>query len=395
MKNFVVLCLLGAAFTLPAIAQETDNTPEVLEDESKIPPYTLPVLLTTESGVEIKTAEEWEKLRRPELYQLFADHMYGRMPEGEVEKKFTVVDVDKNYADGQATHKTVEITMSREGKSKKATLHLYLPNDAEQVPVFMFFVGELRGPAPFLLNLLKAGYGFCSGDYNDFFPDRGDDPTVYGESVLGLWGYETESDLPKNCCRALGVWAWGQSCALDYLETDEDVDAGRVIVMGHSRGGKQAAWAAATDKRFAMAVISQSGCGGASLFRRKIGETAYFINRAFPYWFCENFHQYDSNEDSLPVDQHELIALIAPRPVYVASGAEFIWTDPKGEFLSVAFADEVFNLYGYKGLDTMEQPDIDTPVGDRSAYHVRMGPHIISDYDWERYIEFADKWLKK
>jgi len=242
---------------------------------------------------------------------------------------------------------------------------------------------------------MKAGYGLCTGDNNEFFPDRPEDPTVYNESVLSLWGYENENDLPKNACRALGVWAWAHSRALDYLEKDKDVDAKRVVVMGHSRGGKLAAWAAASDERFAVAILNNSGCGGAALFRRKIGETAYRINLSFPYWFCGNFHKYSWNEDKLPVDQHGLIALIAPRPVYVGSAVDDYWADPKGEFLSIAHAEKVFNLYNYKGVQTMMLPPLNTPVGDRAAYHIRIGGHTLTDYDWEKYIQFANKWLKK
>ncbi len=393
MKKFFSLCLVGLFFALHSNAQD-NNRPDVNYDESKIPPYTLPALLKTEGGQPVSTVEEWEKIRRPELYALFRDEMYGAMPEGRIRQKFTVIDVDRNFADGRATHKTVEIQMSRKGRTMKATFHLYLPNGMEKVPVFMYFSGVQKEPKPFLLKLLDAGYGLCTGDNSEFFPDRREDPTVYGQSVLSLWGYKEEADLPQNCCRALGVWAWAHSRVLDYLETDKDVDASRVVVMGHSRGGKLAAWAAASDPRFAMAVLNNSGCGGAALFRRKIGENAYRINLSFPYWFCENFHKYSFNEDSLPVDQHGLIALIAPRPVYVGSGEEDHWADPKGEFLSVAHAEDVYNLYDYKGVQTMELPPVNTPVGDRAAYHIRTGGHTVADYDWDRYIEFADKWLR-
>lgn len=392
-KKLIGFCLMGLALVADVKAQ--DPRPDVNYDEGKILPYTLPVLLKTENGVEITSAKEWEKKRRPELHQLFQDEMYGAMPEGKVKQKFRVADVDKNFAGGKATHKTVEMTLSRGEKQMKATIHVYTPNYVKKAPMFMYFSGEQKEPKAWFLKLLEAGYGLCTGDNSEFFPDRREDPTVYGKSVLALWGYEQESDLPKNTCRALGVWAWAHSRALDYLETDKDVDAKRVVVMGHSRGGKLAAWAAANDSRFAIAVLNNSGCGGAALFRRKIGETAYRINLSFPYWFCENFHAYSWNEDKLPVDQHGLIALIAPRPVYVGSGVEDRWADPKGEFLSVAHAEEVFNLYGYKGVQTLELPALNTPIGDRAAYHIRSGGHTVADYDWEQYIKFADKWLKE
>lgn len=382
---------IGISLVLNLNAQDK---PDVNYDENKIPPYTLPIILQTIDGQQVITVKQWEKKRRPELLNLFQDEMYGVMPEGKINQKFSVIETDNNFADGLAIHKTVEMTLSRNGNQRKATLHIYIPSGVKKAPMFMYFSGN-RQPTDWLLKLLNAGYGLCTGENSEFFPDRREDPTVYGNSVLALWGYKQESDLPKNCCRALGVWAWAHSRALDYLETDSQVDASRVVVMGHSRGGKLAAWAAANDPRFAIAILNNSGCGGAALFRRKIGETAYRVNLSFPYWFCENFHKYSWNEDKLPVDQHELIALMAPRPVYVASGETDSWADPKGEYLSVAHAEAVFNLYGYKGVDTMTQPTLNTPIGDRAAYHIRSGGHSVTDYDWDNYIKFANKWLKK
>lgn len=401
--NKIILIFFLLVSSLTVIA--ADDRPDVNTDESKVKPYTLPDPLLASDGMRITDSKQWETIRRPELYNLFASEVYGKMPDGKIDQRFDVISIDTTYASGKAKHKTIRAFFSRQGKSKEAIFHLYIPKGIEKAPVFMYFSGEAKPDDPKLLRLLNAGYALCTGDNGQFFPDRKDNP--YSESVLTLWDYDSEEKLPNDCARALAVWAWGHSRALDYLEEDDDVDASKVVVMGFSRGGKLAAWAAASDPRFALAILNDSGCGGAALFRRKFGENAYRINNAFPYWFCENFHKYslkDSskpvmqdnlNEDALPIDQHELIALIAPRPVYVGSGEDDKWSDPKGEFLGAANAESVYNLYGYTGTGTMEQPAVNSPVGDRVAYHVRTGGHAVMDFDWENYIKFADKWLKE
>ena len=402
--------ILGLFLTRGLPAQ---NHEEANYDEAAIPPYTLPEALVCNDGTPVSDKETWEGIRRQELLDIFSEEIYGRLPDTDISTTYNILEEGSPALGGKAVRRQVEIVFRRDSIYRKALMLMYFPVTDEKVPVFLHFnfqgnqtVSDDPGIIPSEYSrrprgnqknrwpvgkIIDAGYGLATIHYFDFYLDRKDNFT---ESVMPLFGYRSAEDVPDDGGMAISAWAWGYSRAMDYLETDPSTDASRVIVAGHSRLGKAALWAGAQDTRFAVIISNDSGCGGAALSMRRIGETVNEINKIFPHWFCKNFRKYSWNEDNLPVDQHELLALAAPRPLYVASAEEDRWADPKGEFLSLWHASEVYSLYGYKGMPSPEMPGVNCPVMERTGYHIRTGIHDVTDYDWDCFIKFSDKWLK-
>ena len=412
MLKQIGILLIATAMSVVVWGQ--DYRKEVIQDETKVPAYVLPELLVDNDGKAVATKKQWKEKRRQEVMTLFKEYVYGYLPDAKVEASYKVLEQSDQALDGKATRKQIEITWTGNGTSRKALLLMYLPNVKKKSPVFVNFnflgnatlsadpdvipsqysrqgiaYQKRRWP---LHKIIDAGYGVATLHYYDiYFDEKGN----VERSILPLLGISSEADMKPNSGRAIAVWAWGYSRVLDYLLTDKQVDGKRVVCMGHSRLGKTALWAGAQDDRFAIVISNNSGCGGAALSRRAYGETVNIINHTFPWWFCDNFKQYNKNEAKIPVDQHELLALAAPRPLYVASAVEDQWADPKGEFLSASLVEGVYHLFGYKGLKTDKMPSINQPIGDRVAYHIRSGVHDVTDYDWENYIRFANRWLYK
>lgn len=401
---------------------------DIIYDEAKVPPYTLPDPLTLANGEKVTDANTWLKQRRPELLKLFETEVYGRSPGRSANLAFLITAIDKNALGGRATRKEVTFYFRDLGQNSDGPqMHLlvYLPNQAKKpVPAFLGlnFNGNqcvCADPGITLAHrrskdgkletapessrgretvqwsvekILDRGYALATMYYGDIEPDFVGG-MKYGIRPLFFRAGQTEPDPDQ--WGAIGAWAWGLSRALDYLETDPGIDAHHVAVMGHSRLGKTALWAGAQDQRFAIVISNDSGCGGAALSKRIYGETVATINKAFPHWFCGNFKKYNGNEAALPVDQHELLALIAPRPVHVASAEEDRWADPLGEFLSAKNASPVYRLLGTDGLGATEMPKVNEPVMTTVGYHIRTGKHDVTEFDWQCYLDFADKYFKR
>jgi hypothetical protein len=194
----------------------------------------------------------------------------------------------------------------------------------------------------------------------------------------------------------LGAWGWGLSRALDYLETIPEVNAGQVVVFGHSRLGKTALWAGAQDERFAVVISNNSGEGGASLARRNYGENIACSIEHASWRYCRRFCDFVDRENELPFDQHMLLGLVAPRPVYVASATKDSLADPQGEFLSAVHAEPIYGLFGLRGIGTSTWPPAaDTSLGEAIGYHLRTGEHAITEFDWHEYLDFADRHFQR
>jgi hypothetical protein len=376
-------------------------------DEAAIPAYTLPELLEY-----ARTPVEW-MTRRTELLDLLSKHVYGITPTNPVDMHVELLEQSADALDGTAIRKQVRVMIERIGVSRSFDILLYVPKErSAPAPVFLGLnfdgnhtcqldpeivmpsswlpeVGERgskisRWPAK---EIVARGYAMATVYYGDFAPDK---PGVFQDGILAMF---PEYRGP-HAWQAIGAWAWGLSRSLDYLEQDPDLDAKKVVVHGHSRLGKAALWAAAQDTRFAAVVSNNSGCGGAALSRRTYGETVAAINLRFPHWFCPIFQNYNGNEAALPVDQHMLLALAAPRPLYVASAQEDQWADPRGEFLGALHAGPAYELLGYSGLAASDLPALSEPVIGRVSYHIRPGAHDITLYDWERYMDMADQFIR-
>ncbi len=397
-------------------------------DESKIPEYTLPDPLVTQSGQPVTTADEWRKVRRPEILKLFQTDVYGRAPAAcsITHKK---ISVNHDAVGGKAIRREVDVFFGDSLDAHSMRLLIYTPKTDQPVAAFLglnFQGNHSVDPDPTIAlgdrwvrdrkdetvkdhrptekargvasrrwpieTIIQRGYGLVTIYYGDIDPDFDDG---FKNGIHAEFAAQT-ADIPQGeKWGSIAAWAYGLSRALDYLESDSMIDASRVAVFGHSRLGKTSLWAGATDERFKMVISNNSGCGGAALSRRAIGETIGRINTSFPHWFDDNFNKYNRNENACPVDQNELIALIAPRAVYVASATGDKWADPKGEFLAELGAEPVYRLLGTNGFgidaSTLQQPAPDQPIKTgRMGYHLRTGSHNVTDYDWQQYLDFAD-----
>jgi hypothetical protein len=383
--------------------------------------------MVCDDGTPVRDVRTWREKRRPEILRAFATGMYGRTPVVATNLRFEVTATEPRALNGLATRKEVTIRLFDDPAAPRIALLLFIPNGARKpAPAFLglnYFGNQSVHPDPGItastlwmrpvaaegivnhrateatrgtharrwpLELaLRRGYAVATYYYGDLEPDHAEGWKA------GLRGYllrKAERDVPADDeWGALAVWGWGLSRAMDYLSTDPAIDAQRVVLFGHSRHGKAALWAGAQDERFAIVISNDSGEGGASLGRRNFGETIAISIRSSAFWYAGNYRNFADRPEARPTDQHMLVALAAPRPVYVASAELDVGADPRGEFLAAFHAEPAYRLYGLRGVGVADMPAVNHPVGDRIGYHLRAGGHDILAYDWEQFLNFADR----
>ncbi|HTU25319.1 MAG TPA: acetylxylan esterase [Pirellulales bacterium] len=403
-------------------------------DEALVGQYTLPDPLRAADGTAVTTAADWIGRRRGEILALFTEQMFGHAPPAPRPDaiRFDILS-EHDALDGLATRREIDVHLA-ENPPVRMTMLVYVPKSGRPAPCFwgLNFAGNqavtdepdvrinanwMDSSRPGVVDhrateasrgseasrwpvklIVGRGYALATAYYGDIDPDHDDG---FHNGIHAAFPSLEKSPRAADAWGSIAAWAWGMSRGLDYLAQDPAIDGKCVAAIGHSRLGKTSLWAGATDPRFALVVSNNSGCGGAALSKRNFGETVAAINHNFPHWFCGNFKRYDDNEAALPFDQHELLALIAPRPLYVASAAEDLWADPKGEFLACVAADPVYRLLGTDGMGgsapPKEMPAVDQPLATGTiGYHIRTGKHDVTEFDWQQYLDFADRhWNRK
>ena len=404
---------------LPAAAQDANKKVAgipVNYDESKVPAYTLPNALVLQNGRKVEDQKTWLTKRRKEILGLFESQQFGKSPNRK-EVRFEVFDTGTPVFNETAIRKQICIYFAGDTSNYKADLLVYLP-------------AKIKEPAPLLLKIsfspncltvddlgirqgtmwnregkkvsaaegrrfdmidpekyISNGIGVATIYYGDIEPDfaKGINYGIRGHYLKPGTNYPAPDEWG-----AISAWAWGLSCAMDYFETDKQIDSKRVALFGISRLGKTVLWAGASDDRFGMVIASCSGEGGAALSRRQYGETIKHMidSTRYFYQFCGNRAKYGDDPNACPVDAHMLISLIAPRPLLLQTGDTDYWSDPKGEFLAAVAAEPVYKLFGKKGLEINEWPAAGTPVLNDIGYFMHVGGHGSLPADTDIFIDF-------
>lgn len=396
-------------------------------DESQVPEYHLPDPLLLEDGRQLQNAAQWENFQRGRILEKLQREEYGAILPRADSMRFELLGEKTGAFEGSATRKEIRIhNRMADGREHSFDMLLYIPNQRKgKVPAFLGlnFKGnhncsdepDVRPSGfkkPYCINeperglqvarwsfrqAVQRGYASATVCYHDIHPDA---TGSTGNSAFKLFFEPEQYDDIQAQYSVIGCWAWGLSRALDCLEAEAAIDAGKVALHGHSRLGKTSLWAGAIDRRFALVISNNSGCGGATLHKRKYGEnlSQHFdahVKWGVPPWFVRKCSEYIFREEEMPFDQHELLALMAPRPLALGTASLDQDADPLGEFIAAKEASKVYRLYGSKGLELTEMPGENQGcIGDLS-FHYRSGKHDQTEFDWQQYFNVADKYLKR
>lgn len=355
------------------------------------------------SGEKITSVEDWETYRREEIMVLLSNFIYGVRPlERPDDISFRVDSITENYLGYPLVRKCVTVSFL----GYELPFDLFLPQrqyKKNPVPLFLHVLNEssMKANLPVenpdndflpILAMANRGYGCAVMSTLAVAPDWIHRPG-FKKGVFGAVQPNTAHRDQRSWANISG-WAYGASRIMDYLETDPDVRHTYTGICGHSRAGKAALWAGATDPRFALVISNDSGCSGAAFTRGTTEgmETIKAIN--ISNWFCDNYQKYNYRKEMLPFDQHMLLAAIAPRPLYVKSNEEDIWAGPDEELLSCKLASPVYELYGQKGVIVDDKIEIGKPYHEGTiAYHRSSGDHNLTAADWQLFMDFADRYL--
>ena len=405
------LRLVSAGFPEPALLPSHPGLPDPL------------VFL---SGKPVKTARDWERKRRPELQAMFQHYMYGDLPPKPSKMNFEIVSEHDDFLGGQGVLRCVRVTC---GGSDATVIDLMVvtPKGAKgRVPVFlaMNFCGNHAVHADPRIPLTRGWlYTSCAGcvDHHATEASRGSqakdwpiaDTLARGYAFATFCSTDVDSDRAEVSdgvraaeARARGeapvgpdrgtiaAWAWGFHRCVDYLVSDRRVDRRRIVAVGHSRNGKTALLAGAMDERIAMVIPHQAGCGGTAPSRGTVGESIERINRAFPHWFNARFKGFTNAPARLPLDQHALVALMAPRPVLLSNAQDDQWANPSGQFEVLQAAAPVYQMLGAGGVASVAMPAHGVLVRSRLGYYIRPGKHSMTADDWRVFMDFADVHLR-
>lgn len=367
----------------------------------------IPELMRMADGRPVDSREMWERERRPELLKLFTERVYGVRPEERPRSlEFSTVGDERTILGGLGVRRRVKAEYSGPLGTNSFEFTLYIPAKATaERPVPAFLMVCLRevtaehdpeGDEASLVEqwpvaeILRRGFATAGFLKDQLSPD------MDHANLMGVFSvYEKMRPYrAKNRWGTISAWAWGASRVMDYLETEGRIDSRRVAVVGHSRGGKTALLAGATDRRFAMVCSNDSGCSGAKLNHIEIEKSEHIaeIVRTFPYWFCPDYVLCANRDAELDFDQHEFLALVAPRLLCVGSASEDRWAGPRGEFEAARLASPAWELYGLKGLGKADFPEPGGSIMEGHVeYHLREGPHKITEWDWRHYLDFAER----